>query len=68
MILCVILLVIALALNFTLHEAFLFAIGIAAAMVPQGLPAEVSVALNLASGRLAKNRALVKQLSSVETL
>jgi len=42
--------------------------GIAAAMIPEGLPAEVSIALSLASGRLAKNGALVKQLASVETL
>jgi len=37
-------------------------------MIPQGLPAQVSMALSLAAGRLAKNRALVKQLASVETL
>lgn len=62
------LLVVALLSNFTLKEAFLFAVGIAAAMVPQGLPAQVSAALTLASWRLAKNKALIKQLSSVETL
>ena len=59
---------IALIAHFTVHEAFVFAIGIAASMVPQGLPAQVSMALTLASGRLAKKKALVKQLASVETL
>lgn len=46
----------------------MFAIGICVAMIPQGLPAQVSIALSLAAGRLAKNKALVKQLASVETL
>lgn len=62
------LIVVALLAHFTIKEAFVFAIGIAAAMVPQGLPAQVSIALSLAAGRLAKNKALIKQLSSVETL
>lgn len=66
--LCIILLVVALLANFSLKEAFIFAVGIAAAMVPQGLPAQVNIALSLAAGRLAKNKALVKQLASVETL
>ncbi len=49
-------------------DALLFAVGIAAAMVPQGLPAQISVALASAAGRLAKKLALVKKLSAVETL
>lgn len=64
----IILIIIALAADFSLTEAFIFAIWIAAAMVPQWLPAQVSVALSLASWRLAKKNALIKQLSSVETL
>ena len=68
LVLCAILIIVTLLANFTLKEAFIFAIGIAAAMVPQGLPAQVSIALSLAAGRLAKNKALIKQLSSVETL
>jgi Ca2+-transporting ATPase len=63
-----ILLAIALIANFSLTEAFIFAIWIAASMVPQWLPAQVNMALSLAAWRLAKNKALVKQLSSVETL
>lgn len=63
-----ILIVVALLANFTVRESFIFAIWIAAAMVPQWLPAQVSVALTLASSRLAKQNALVKQLASVETL
>lgn len=59
---------IALKENFSFKEAFIFAIGIAASMVPQGLPAQVSVALSLSAGRLAKQKAIIKKLSSVETL
>ena len=61
-VLCGILIVVALFAHFSVKEAFMFAIGIAAAMIPEGLPAEVSIALTLASGRLAKKNALVKQL------
>lgn len=67
-ILWIILLAIALLAHFSVKEAFVFAIWIAAAMVPQWLPAQVSIALSLASWRLAKKNALIKQLASVETL
>ena len=59
---------IALAINLSTYEAFLFALGIAMSLVPQWLPAQISIALSLASGRLAKQKVIVKQLSSVETL
>ncbi len=56
----------------TMNEAvtlsIIFAISVAAASVPQGLPAQISVALSLGVGRLAKKKAVVKKLSSVETL
>ncbi len=51
-----------------LQASLLAGLGIAAAMVPQGLPAQLSVILSLGAGRLAKNKAVVKQLYSVETL
>lgn len=51
-----------------LQLSILFAIGVAAACVPQGLPAQVSVALSLGVGRMAKKNAIVKKLSAVETL
>lgn len=50
------------------NVSILFAIGVAAACVPQGLPAQISVALSLGVGRLAKKNAVVKKLSAVETL
>ncbi|WP_162846167.1 cation-translocating P-type ATPase [Seongchinamella sediminis] len=50
------------------NASLLFAIGVAAACVPQGLPAQITVALSLGVGRLARENAVVKRLSSVETL
>lgn len=52
----------------TIELSILFAIGVAAASVPQGLPAQVSVALSLGVGRMAKRKAIVRKLSAVETL
>ena len=57
----------ALTPNF-IREVFLFGLALAAALVPEGLPATVSVALSIGAGRLAKKNAVVKKLSSVETL
>ncbi len=51
-----------------INASLLFAIGVAAACVPQGLPAQITVALSLGVGRLARERAVVKRLSAVETL
>lgn len=47
---------------------FLFAVSVAAAMVPEGLPAQISMALSLAVGRLAKRNAIVKKIASAQTL
>jgi len=46
----------------------IFAIGIIVANVPEGLLPTVTLALSLASKRMAKRNALIKQLESVETL
>jgi len=47
--LAVILAIVALIAHFTPREAFIFVIGISASMIPQGLPAQVSIALSLAA-------------------
>jgi len=68
LILATLLVVLALNSHFGLKAALLFAIGISAAMIPNGLVAEVNITLAQAATRLAKARALVKKLSAVETL
>ena len=62
------LLVVAVWADLPFHEAVLFAVGFASAVIPQGLPAEVNTALAQAAAALAKQNALVKRLSAVETL
>ncbi len=46
----------------------LFALGVMVALVPEGLPATLSVALAVGVQRMAKQKALIKRLSAVETL
>lgn len=49
-------------------ENFIFAIGIIVANVPEGLLPTVTLALAMGSQRMAKKSALIRQLTSVETL
>jgi magnesium-transporting ATPase (P-type) len=48
--------------------AVLFAMSVAVACVPEGMPATLSVALAVGVQRMARQKALIKKLSSVETL
>lgn len=49
-------------------DALIFSVAVAAALVPEGLPATISVALSLGARNLARRKALVRNLVSVETL
>ena len=51
-----------------LTDRFVFAIGVTVALVPEGLLPTVTLSLALATQRMAKRNALVRRLSSVETL
>lgn len=49
-------------------DSLLFSISVAVAAVPEGLPATVTIALAIGVQNLVKKQAIIKQLSSVETL
>lgn len=66
--LCAVLIPISIKADLGLKDGFLFAIGFASSLIPQGLPAEINTALAQAASKLAKAKALVKKLSAVETL
>ena len=54
--------------SFNFFNAFQFSIGVSSAMVPEGLVATVSIALAIGIQRVAKKHAVIRKLSSVETL
>ena len=55
-------------LGMGLTERFVFAIGVTVANVPEGLLPTVTLSLALGTQRMARRNALVRRLSSVETL
>ena len=61
-------LVIAVLVGIRVSDAFLFALGVTVALVPEGLLPTVSLSLAIGAQRMAARGALVRRLESVETL
>ena len=68
LIIAIILFVVRLIIHDSVALALVFSVSVAAAMVPEGLPAQISMALALAVGRLSRRKAIVKKIASAQTL
>ncbi|MFF1385064.1 cation-translocating P-type ATPase [Arthrobacter sp. NPDC058288] len=60
--------VLSLLVGISWRDAFLFAIGVAVALVPEGLLPTVTLSLAVGAQRMAQRNALVRNLEAVETL
>ena len=60
--------VLSLLVGISWQDAFLFAIGVMVALVPEGLLPTVTLSLAVGAQRMAQRNALVRNLEAVETL
>ena len=65
---CVVVFVLGIIDGRNVFDMFLFAVSLGVAAVPEGLPATMTIALALGVQRMARRKAIVRKLSSVETL
>ncbi len=68
LVLFIALIIIAMQIDLGIKESLLLAVAIALSLIPSGLPAALSTVLAQAAKKMVNDKALVKKLSSVETL
>ena len=54
--------------NYTVSEMFLFAVALAVSAIPEGLPVAMTIALAVATSRMARRGVIVRRLTAVEGL
>ncbi|HLA11889.1 MAG TPA: HAD-IC family P-type ATPase [Pyrinomonadaceae bacterium] len=68
MVACVLLAMVALAKGMPWLDVFFLAIALAVSAIPEGLPVAMTVALSIATNRMAKRNVIVRKLTAVEAL
>lgn len=64
--LCIVIFLLTFTRDKNMFESFFFAVSVAVAAVPEGLPAVMTIALSIGVERMAKKGAIVRKLASIE--